>query len=52
MILLDDDQILLNTDQFYLKNHSLIDFTNLQKYKFDDEMKTRIHLNQFNSQHV
>ncbi|CAF1010414.1 unnamed protein product [Rotaria sordida] len=51
-ILFDDDQILLNTDKFYLKNYSLVDFTNLQSFKFDNEMKTRVHLNRLNSQHI
>ncbi|CAF1533581.1 unnamed protein product [Rotaria sp. Silwood1] len=51
-ILFDDDQILLNTDKFYLKNSSSIDFTNLQSFNFDNEIKTRIHLNRISSQHI
>jgi len=51
-ILFDDNQIIFNTDNFYLKTHSSIDFTNLQLYKFDYGLKTRIHLDQFNSQHI
>ncbi|CAF3520210.1 unnamed protein product [Rotaria sp. Silwood2] len=51
-ILFDDDQILLNTDKFYLKNHSSIDFTNLQSFKFDNEIKTRVHLDRLSSQYI
>jgi hypothetical protein len=51
-ILFDNDHIVLNTDKFYFKNQSLIDFTNFQSYKFDYRIKTRIHLDRLNSQHV
>ncbi|CAF3510519.1 unnamed protein product [Rotaria socialis] len=51
-ILFDDDQILFNTDKFDLNNHSFIDFTNLHSLKFDNRIKTRVHLNQFNSESI
>ncbi len=51
-ILFDDDQILLNTDNFYLKTNSSIDFTNLQSYKFNQGIETRVRLGRFNSNYV
>jgi hypothetical protein len=51
-IIFDDNQILFNIDKFSFNNQTSIDFTNLQLFKFDSRKNTRIHLDQFNSQHV
>lgn len=49
---LDDNQILFQTHQFFLKNQNLTNLTNLYSLKFDCETKTRVHLNAINSQHI
>ncbi|UJR22416.1 hypothetical protein I4U23_025476 [Adineta vaga] len=51
-ILFDDDQILFNTDNFYFNNHTVVDFANLESFKFDHEIKTRVHINRLNSQYI
>ncbi|CAF0873435.1 unnamed protein product [Adineta steineri] len=51
-ILFDDDQILLNTDNLYFKNNISIDFTNVHAYKFDNNIETRVHLSQLNSEYI
>ena len=42
----------MNTEYFYMNNQTLVDFNNLHLFKFDEKRKTRIHLDQINSQHV
>jgi len=49
---MNDNQILFQTNQFFLKNRTLTNLTNLYSFKFDCETKTRVHLADINSQHV
>jgi hypothetical protein len=35
-----------------MKNKSLVDFNKLQLFQFDDKRRTKIHLEQINSQYV
>lgn len=51
-ILFDDNQIAINTEYFYMNKASLVDFNNLHLFKFDENRRTRIHLDRINSQHV
>lgn len=51
-ILLDENQISMNTESFSLKNQPSLDFSNLQSFKFDPNKRVRVHLERLNTQHV
>ncbi|UJR26671.1 hypothetical protein I4U23_007988 [Adineta vaga] len=51
-ILLNEDQISMNTEHFSLNHQHLVDFSNLQLFKFDRNKKTRIHLDQIDSHYI
>lgn len=51
-IIFDDNRISMNTEEFFMNDDSLVDFTNLQSFKFHEKIKTKIHLNHINSRQV
>ena len=50
-ILLDNNQISMNTEYFHMNNKSLVNFNNLSLFKFDDR-RARIHVDRINSEYV
>ncbi|CAF0845159.1 unnamed protein product [Rotaria sordida] len=51
-ILFDDNQISMNTEYFHINNEALVDFNNLESFKFEDKTRTRIHLDRINSKRI
>lgn len=51
-LLLNENQISMNTEYFSLNHKHLVDFSNLNLYKFDWDRKTRVHLSQVDSHYV
>ncbi|CAF0766412.1 unnamed protein product [Adineta ricciae] len=51
-LLLNENQISMNAEYFSLNHKYLVDFTNLNLYKFDRKRKTNVHLSQVESHYI
>lgn len=51
-IVLNPDQISINTEHFRIGNHSSINFCDFHSFQFDSKKNTRIHLDRIRSKHV
>ncbi|CAF1467181.1 unnamed protein product [Rotaria sp. Silwood1] len=51
-ILFDDNLISMNTECFHMNHESFVDFYKLESFKFDENSRTKIHLDHINSKQI